>query len=445
MQDSPGLPPNVFVRDEGPESVRYVLPLRDLKYGKWLSFALLILGFMISVSTIFTVYAILASVFNFPAPRTGRLGGFFFVAAAFGAPMTWGGLAPFWWGLVSFLGHREIEVKDAHLLTIERCGPFWRSKRWKVDEISSFEIKPLSNYKPGQSPPPIDVAGEFNALLVHPTLRKHGMVAWGYPIALLVGLARVLAARCNQAAEVKGFGEANREPREPIYVYGAGVAKSQGKEKEAADAAFDEDMDEEDIDEDDEEWSEEVDSLAPVSAPVGTTIRIDRLEGGEFTITVPPAGLWKGSKGLFAFGLLWSGAMTLFTVLIGFSMLQPKAKADMPWFAGAIFGLFWLVGIGMLLGAINMGRRRAAIALASGQLMAIQTGIFGSKKQEWPIETVADVCTGPSGMEVNKVPILELHIIDQAGKKFGLLSEREDEELRWLAYEIRQSLPAKAP
>lgn len=437
MEELPDLPPNVVVCNEGPESVRYVLPLRDLKYGKWLTAALLVIGVVITVSTLFTLYTIAASLLDLPAPKRRSYGGVPFVIAIFGGCMSWGGFAPLWWGLVSFLGHREIEVKNGYLLTVERCGPFWRSKRWSVDQIASFEIKPLANYKPGESPPPIDVASEFNALLVHPRTQKQGMVAWGYSIALLASIAKVLAARCNRAAEIKGFAMANPEPRDAIYVYGAGAERSPSKEQRSAG----EELGEEDDDE--EDWEEDIDPNARISPPAETTIRLDRLEEGEFTITVPPAGLWKGSKGLFLFSLLWCGAMTLFTVLIAAAALQPAKKNDMPWFGGLIFGLFWLVGIGVMLTAINMGRRRAAIALVGGNLMAIQTGIFGSKKQEWKIEEIANVAIGPSGIEVNKVPVLELQITDLSGKKFGFLSERDDNELNWLAYEIRTALPPK--
>jgi hypothetical protein len=41
---------------------------------------------------------------------------------------------------------------------------------------------------------------------------------------------------------------------------------------------------------------------------------------------------------------------------------------------------------------------------------------------------------------MNNVPILELQIVDQAGKKFGLLAGRDDAELHWLAWELTQAI-----
>lgn len=441
MSIAPSLPPEITIREEATDRVRYILPLRNLKYGKWIGGILLIVGLLISLCTAWTLYLIGSTVLNLPVPRKGSLGGFAFFFAVFGAPMTWGGFAPFWWGLVSFHGHREIEIQGDYLLTVERCGPFWRSKRWKVDQIGSFEVKPLANYSKGESPPPIDLAAEFNALIIHPRNGKQGMVAWGYPVSMLVAVAQTLASRCNQAAEVKGFAEANKVEHSAIYVYGAGVTELKKPNVSINDTLSDEDPDEEDLD-DDEDWDEEIDPDAPVTAPAGTTIRIDRMEEKEFTITIPPAGVWKGSKGLFFFSLLWCGVLTFMTIVIVIAMQKPgQAKDDSPWVAPVVFGLFWVVGIGMFLGALNMGRRRAAIALVNTQLMAIQTGIFGSKKREWQLNEIKEVRVGPSGIEVNSQPVNELQILDQKDDKFGFLSERDDEELRWLAWEIRQSLP----
>jgi hypothetical protein len=99
--------------------------------------------------------------------------------------------------------------------------------------------------------------------------------------------------------------------------------------------------------------------------------------------------------------------------------------------------LFWLIGIGLLLGGINMGRRQAGLAVAGGTLMILQTGLFGKKHREWPLSDLSSIRVGPSGMEVNDVPVLQLQIHDADGKQVGLLAGRSDEELEWLAHELR--------
>jgi hypothetical protein len=69
--------------------------------------------------------------------------------------------------------------------------------------------------------------------------------------------------------------------------------------------------------------------------------------------------------------------------------------------------------------------------------MVIQTGLFGTRQRQWPVTEIRRVCAGPSGMEVNDKPILELQIFGESSAKFGLLCGRSDEELRWMASELR--------
>jgi hypothetical protein len=188
----------------------------------------------------------------------------------------------------------------------------------------------------------------------------------------------------------------------------------------------------------DDRWSEPqgVDDVAPLpSRPAGSPIEINRFDDG-ISITVPPAGLWRGSKGLFFFGLLWCGFMTVFTAV----MLGAGAFSDIEaniWLVLLFVALFWLVGIGLLLGGINMGKRQAGLAVAGGTLMILQTGLFGKKQREWPLSDLSSIHVGPSGMEVNGVPVLQLQIHDADGKQVGLLAGRSDEELEWLAHELR--------
>ena len=165
-------------------------------------------------------------------------------------------------------------------------------------------------------------------------------------------------------------------------------------------------------------------------------VREDRSDG--VTLTVPPAGIGRGSKGLFAFSLVWCGFMAVFDGMlllfarggIGFMML--------PFLAVSL--LFWAIGIAMLLGAVNMGRRQAVFAVVGDKLLAMQTGIFGPTRHEWDKDEIVDVRPGPSGMKVNNHAVLELHIVQRHGKPVGFLSGRDTQELAWLATVLRKSL-----
>jgi hypothetical protein len=220
---------------------------------------------------------------------------------------------------------------------------------------------------------------------------------------------------------------------------------SEALERKEDDFDDDESADDgEDYDEDDEAGDEPEELLGP---PPGTTISIERFADG-LTIQVPPGGLLGGTKGLFVFALLWDGAMTLFTAAMLAGFLHGEAKRDDSiWLPVLFLGLFWLVGVVMLLSSIQMGRRRAAIAVTAGSLMVIQSGPLGTKQRDWTPGDVSAVRAGPSGMEVNSRPVLELQVVDAKGVKFGLLAGRSDDELRWLAQELRIALlgPSENP
>jgi hypothetical protein len=75
-------------------------------------------------------------------------------------------------------------------------------------------------------------------------------------------------------------------------------------------------------------------------------------------------------------------------------------------------------------------------------------GPFGTKERLLPRAELAAICIGPSGMAVNDRPVMELQFHLHAPKKrVGCLSQLTDEELRWLAYELRRrlQLPVDVP
>jgi hypothetical protein len=148
---------------------------------------------------------------------------------------------------------------------------------------------------------------------------------------------------------------------------------------------------------------------------------------------------------MFFFALLWNGFMTIFTsVALGIG-LQAEEKPDETalWVIPLFLLVFWAVGIGLLLGALNMGRRSAMFAIAAGKLLVMQKGIFGTKQREWPVEEITDIRLGPSGMKVNDRDVLQLQV-HAAGEKLGLLTGRNERELAWLACELRSAWRAAA-
>ncbi|HTN78020.1 MAG TPA: hypothetical protein VL096_22370 [Pirellulaceae bacterium] len=428
MSPPRALAPEIQLEDRSPESVRYILPRRRLGAGWFIGVILLIVGLVVMLAVALFVFSIVTV-----GPRLHPCG---MLLAIFIGPMTWGGLTPFWWGLASFWGHRELELRGAYLRTIERVGPCWRSKRWSIETIQSLGIKPLSS---DGKQPKIDPIREFNALVLFQDGGKQGMLAWGYPIALLESLAIDLAARCDELLRQLPASAEAQEPRSPISIsMPGGISALTGTQQ------YEDDDD--DFEEDDEDDEDEAATVVKVSElpPEGSAIEIERFAADEFTIRIPPTGIWKGSKGLFAFSLVWCGFMVVFDGIALYSMLTKPADRNEVWGLIGMSSLFWLVGIGIMLTAIEIGRRKAALAFADGHLMAIQSGIFRTKRREWSLDEIKSVRVGRSGTEVNDQPVLELQIVGQDDVKFGMLAGHRDDDLQWLAGTLQNSLTIRA-
>ena len=136
--------------------------------------------------------------------------------------------------------------------------------------------------------------------------------------------------------------------------------------------------------------------------------------------------------------------MVVFTGFFVFA--KNKDSSGISWGVCVFIGVFWLIGLSMLAGAINMGRRRAMLSIENGELRVAQDGLFGAKRWTWRREEIAAVRADASGMEVNDVPIIELQIHLINGRKAGFFAGRDERELRWMATELRRALnvPAKA-
>jgi hypothetical protein len=182
--------------------------------------------------------------------------------------------------------------------------------------------------------------------------------------------------------------------------------------------------------------------------PPGSRLSVERFDDG-LTVKVAPSGMTSGLLALFIGGAVCDavGSLALISALIKWTAGQ--GKFDPGELAGALlfFALFTAVGLALILASLNMARRQAALAVTDGVLMALQTGLFGSKEREWQPGEVLDVRVGPSGMEINNKPVLELQIVDAHGRKFSMLAGHQETDLYWLAEELSHSLqlPRRVP
>jgi hypothetical protein len=181
--------------------------------------------------------------------------------------------------------------------------------------------------------------------------------------------------------------------------------------------------------------------LSDAEKPEHSNIVIESTSAGFF-MEIPPAGLRNGGRGFFVFGIIWC----LFMAIISGVMIVAKERTHAVW-PYLIIVLFWFIGAAMILGSMNMGRRRAKLRVEKDILIVVETNLFGTKQREWRRNEIAAVRADGSGMVVNDVPIIELQIHPVTGKKIGLFAGRSNDELQWIATELRRELnvPAKQP
>ena len=158
---------------------------------------------------------------------------------------------------------------------------------------------------------------------------------------------------------------------------------------------------------------------------------------GATVYRVPSRGLWKGSHGLFAFALLWNGFMAVFSSVM-FAGLTFQNSEE--WFMVLFVSLFWIIGIGLMVGAFYIAKQSAMVGVRDERLFIERKTIFGTKWIEFDSDQVISIEVGNSNVEVNDVPVKQLQIFPAEQDKVGLFSQLSNPELEWLAHQLRTEL-----
>ncbi len=327
--------------------------------------------------------------------------------ALFGVPFFVAGMMPIGMGYFILFGHTVIGWGNGVLKTTERAGPFWWSQKRKAAGLERLLVA-LSSDKTQGSPPAKAQSPALNlaTLTAEFSDAKPLPLAVGYPPEWLQLAANHLAARSATPFQTTALPQ--RVPKVETMLTGAMTLENDTVEAQ----------------------------------PQGSKIRCEQGNGRQLFV-IPPAGLIKGSKGLFVFSLIWCGFIGL---IAGIAIFGTHDKSDF-WIPMLFFLVFLAIGVGMMLGAIQMGRRRAMLSAGRDGVSIVVAGIFGTKRWDWTSEQIQFIRTGPSGMEMNNQPVIELQIHPVTGKKKGFLAGRNVDELKWLATRLRQELgaPAVAP
>jgi hypothetical protein len=429
-------PLEIEIEEEQPDRVRYRLPMRD--FGR-------LRGYAWIVALTLVALCILTIAPQLPFLRQGQpwhLFGFvfaLFVALVFAVPA--------YYLLLYLLSDCKIEIREGELFATERAGLFRRRRRWQLARLKRLQVMGLfgpsngttslrgqaeaivaqyqtsrsrrrlgTEARAGESDPSeaadrSPFAKNLNVLTGVLDDNRRFILAAGYPRDWLTHLANDISARTNAAVDVPNRGKLETAP--PVLGLQSIVAQAGEDARLAA---------EPDV----------------FEQPAGSDVQVDSYDGGV-TLRVPPAGM-KGSAGLIRFAIIWFVMIGGFTALFAVAGVHQAGIGAGLFGAGVVMSLFWLAGAGMVLAGWNLVRRESALAVVDGKLLVMQTGLRRSKRREWPLSEIKSVRVGPSGIEVNDVPIPELQIYGDKTKLFGMLAGRDERELTWMATILRQAI-----
>lgn len=322
-------------------------------------------------------------------------------------------------GLILMRARTTITLTGSQLQTTDHLGPLRWTRRLDTTKITGFEINVGTTSTNGGPKQPTNNVTFLIAHTNRPAkiakqqgAAKHAtrdfIVTWAYPKAWMQELADTLADNIEYA-------NPGLENLEITTTLGSGEDRQQP------------------------------DTETPVDPPSDTRITIQPETDG-LTITIPPAGIMRGSKGLGCFAVLWNGFILFMLGGIVLTMLNSHKPGvsgpDSPWVL-LFFLPFIAVGVGIAWYSIHAGKSHASLVVLGNGGDAIlayyrNSPVRKPRELNWPVNELSHIRVDDSNMSVNDKPIQELQIHPKRGKKVGLLAQLDDEELRWIAYELRR-------
>ena len=390
--------PEIRVETNGDEAT-YWLPVRPLGAIRWLG--LLPIGF--SVLWFSGVSHILQAVCRQFLDGKQHAVDYVFMVFVLGIALA--GCIPAGFGLLIMFGRCRVRWRNGRLTVSETVGLFGWPRRLPRKAIRKFTLK--TGVSRNGQPVTTGAMAAMATLVAEFDGAAPRIVANGYPRNWMEALAADLsarAARSQPAPPAVEMRDLNSQPSELSP------------------------------------WScqlETPQSQAAPEQPADSKVVIQH-QSASVVLEIPPAGLRKGSMGLFFFACLWCLLMLVFTVVAVFGKRGNPAAGSAPLWPFLVG--FWAVGLGMMAGAVNLGRRRATLTGGKSGLIVLQTGPFGVKRREFRRDQIAAIRTGPSNVLVNNSPVPELQIHSTTGKKVGMFVGRDAGELQWMAAELMNAL-----
>lgn len=387
--------PREIQAEHWPDRNTYDLPGRPI--GKVRYFGLLLVGFAVLFAWMpgrQVAHTLSRALSGSATPGDWIFGGFtsLFVIAA---------LVPFSLGLFILCGRTRVVITREQLKLTEIAGPVRRSRRIPIRQIERLEVMAPKQVpgSPSVTASPLAKLGALGAKLRD---GKTKLLLLGYPGDWLQPLASELSDFMEQAGNTVGVETIEKTLTEPL-----------------------------------------VPAEETTQQPASSNARLTETFGGV-EIEFPSRGFWKQSAGLVAFGIFWCGILTVIT--LGLATAHGRhPHGSGAWAPAAFLLFFWCIGAGLLLIGIHLGTQRWRLKADAGRLEAKMLSAIRSREWQWSAADLQSVAVGFSSVEVNHRKLEQLQVVPRAGKKTGLLTGRDHDELSWAATRVRAALGMPGP
>ena len=166
--------------------------------------------------------------------------------------------------------------------------------------------------------------------------------------------------------------------------------------------------------------------------------------GDGILVTLLPLGILKSKGERFMSGCVWC-------LVVGYvfwinlpAITKPGSNVAL---SVVIFGLPLAAGLAVIGSAITIGRRRSQIMASPTGLKIVSKGPFGTRQWEWPRDKLHYVTVGPINQgnpspreKEFDPPRKGLEVIDANKRTQCFFTERDEEEIFWLANIIRAAM-----
>jgi hypothetical protein len=410
------LPDEIEVREQAEGGILFRLPRRPMGYWRWTAVVPLVFGLLVAGFPIFGI--IFFQTAGGPLKKELFWFGIFAPLGCHGPfCFTLGGYLMFK-GLCGLYGHCEILIWDDKLTAIERCGPLHWSKRRDLTRVQGLRVE--YDVGPGRPRSVGETMYLPTAMTRNPMLRglaqlkadlgkgKTTTICAGYPREWLLPLAGAISRCCPRLG-----------PDLP-----AGDSQPQVSEE----------------------------SLNPMVVgeryrqPSNSNARVEQ-DGDIVTITIPPAGLFRGmTPSLLVWCLMWNLIVWPFSAFFVPAAFAGKVELEdgpgnlKPGWAICFLTPFWLVALGSLIALIHCARRRASFIISPNHLIVEDVGIFSRNRHVWPENSIRAIrVESKHSGDGDSSWTISLVVEPKDGKPVLFLDYRAKTELEWLATMLREA------